>query len=439
MKLCFGKSFLCHDNKYLAGGENAVNFSFPKREFAFLAVLLSVAFIIRVLLFPTQGYQIDTNDFVSWFTTATEHGIRAFYSVVGYFDYPPLNVYIFWAFGSLANTFSISMASMIKLVPNLFDLATASLIYLFVRKQSTPKVALISTALYAFNPATIYNTAVWGQLDAVYTFFLVFSLILALKSKPLPSAVIFALGLLTKPQGIALLPLVALLIYKKNGLKQLGYSIVAFTATIFLFVLPFEGIGNPITFLIKTYSTGYMYYDVTSVNAFNLWGLFALWMKDGYFFFVGWALFGAVAFFTLYVVHKRLGVSGDLIAIFAGFMLFFAFFMLPTRIHERYMFPAISVLALLFPLIKKLRPLYVVLTATFLINQAYILNWLIVSYPNALPNLTGDPIVLVVSIINLIMLLYALVLMWKELKGKGLLKTEPAKLIQAQESGELPK
>jgi Gpi18-like mannosyltransferase len=262
---------------------------------------------------------------------------------------------------------------------------------------------------------------------------------LALKSKPLPSAVIFALGLLTKPQGIALLPLVALLIYKKNGLKQLGYSIVAFTATIFLVVLPFEGIGNPVTFLIKTYSTGYMYYDVTSVNAFNLWGLFALWMKDGYFFFVGWALFGAVALFTLYVIHKRLGVSGDLIAIFAAFMLFFAFFMLPTRIHERYMFPAISVLALMFPLIKKIRPLYVVLTATFLINQAYILNWLIISYPNALPNLTGDPIVLAVSIINLIMLLYALVLMWKELKGKGLLKTEPAKLIQTQEPGELPK
>ena len=84
-----------------------------------------------------QGYQIDTNDFISWFTTATEQGIRPFYSVVGYFDYPPLNVYIFWAFGSLANTLGVSMASMIKFVPNLFDLATASVIYLFVRKQAT--------------------------------------------------------------------------------------------------------------------------------------------------------------------------------------------------------------------------------------------------------------------------------------------------------------
>jgi Gpi18-like mannosyltransferase len=413
-----------------------VNFSSIKREITILAVLLFVAFIVRVLLFSLQGYPIDTNDFISWFNTAAEHGIRPFYSVAGYVDYPPFNVYIFWAFGSLANALGVSMASMIKFVPNLFDLATAGLIYVFVRKQATFKVALVSTALYAFNPAVIYNTAVWGQFDAVYTFFLILSLMLALKSKPIPSAVIFALGLLTKPQGIALLPLVALLIYKKNGWKQLAYSVLAFTATVFLVVLPFEGIGNPVTFLIKNYSTGYMYYNVTSVNAFNLWGLFALWMKDGYLFFVGWALFGAVAVFTLYMVHKRLKVSGDLIAVFAAFMLFFAFFMLPTRIHERYLFPAISVLALMFPLLKKARPLYVVLTATFLINQAYVLYWLNVSYPNAGPNLTGDPVVLAVSVINLIMFLYASVLMWDELKGRQSLKTQASKLSLTQQAGE---
>ena len=417
-------------------GENAVNFSFAKREVIILAIVLALAFIVRVLLFPQQGYPIDTNDFISWFNTAANHGIRPFYTVAGYFDYPPFNVYIFWAFGSLANALGISMANMIKFVPNLFDLATAGLIYVFVRKQATFKVALVSMALYAFNPAVIYNAAVWGQFDAVYTFFLVLSLMLALKSKPVPSAVIFALGLLTKPQGIALLPLIVLLIYKKNGWKQLLYSVAAFTATVFLVVLPFEGIGNPITFLIKNYSTGYLYYNVTSVNAFNLWGLFGLWVNDGYFFFVGWALFGAVATFTLLTVHKRLKVSGDLIAFFAAFMLFFAFFMLPTRIHERYMFPAISVLALMFPLFKKARLLYAVLTATFLVNQAYVLYWLNFSYPNAAPNLTGDPVVLAVSIINLIMLLYASMLMWNELKGRNLFNKEQVTLNQTQQGGE---
>jgi hypothetical protein len=114
-------------------------------------------------------------------------------------------------------------------------------------------------------------------------------------------------------------------------------------------------------------------------------------------------------------------------------MLFFAFFMLPTRIHERYLFPAISMLALMFPFLKKTRPLYAVLTTTFLINQAYVLYWLNVSYPNAGPNLTGDPVVLAVSAINLLMLVYASILMWDK---RTWLKGEPAELSETMEGSE---
>jgi Gpi18-like mannosyltransferase len=416
-----------------------VNFLFAKRETIILAVVLAVSLAVRVLLFPLKGYSIDTNDFISWFSTAASQGIRPFYSVAGFVDYPPFNVYIFWAFGSLANALNLNMATMVKVVPNLFDLATASLIFFFVRKQASFKTALLSTALYAFNPAVIYNTAVWGQFDAVYTFFLVLSVMMALKSKPVPAAVVFALGLLTKPQGIALLPLVILLIYKKNGFKNLLFSALAFGATVLVVVLPFEGVGNPLTFLSNIYFGAYGGYTFASMFAFNLWGLLlGMWVPDGGLSIVGWALFGTFAAFTLYVLNKRFKVSGDFLAIFAAFMLLFSFFMLPTRIHERYMFPAISMLALMFPLLKRTRLLYVALTGTLLVNQAYVLYWLNVSYPNAAPSLTGDPIVVAVSVINLLMLAYASILMWYELKGHGWLKAEPepAALSQTQLRGE---
>jgi Gpi18-like mannosyltransferase len=409
-----------------------------KRETIILAVLLLVSFLVRVLLFPLQGYAIDTTDFISWFGTAAAHGIRPFY-IVTWSDYPPFNVYIFWFFGSLANavsTHGISAVNIVKLAPNLFDLGTAVLIYVFVRKQASFKLALAATALYAFNPAVIYNAAVWGQFDAIYTFFLILSLMLALKSKPELSAATLAIALLTKPQAIALAPLIAFLIYKKSGLKRMLVSVLAFALTIFLIILPFDWKGQPLTSLSQIYFGGFGQYSVTSVNAFNLWGLYGLWVSDANFFILGWALFGAFTVFVLYVLHKRFNVSGDYLAIFAAFMLFFAFFMLPTRIHERYLFPAISVLALMFPFIKKARPLYVALTATLFINEAYVLYWLNASYPNAAPNLTGDPIVLAVSAINLLMLIYASILMWDELKGRGWLKTEPVKLSQTQERGE---
>jgi Gpi18-like mannosyltransferase len=409
-----------------------------KRETIILAVLLLVSFLVRVLLFPLQGYPIDTGDFISWFGTAAAHGIRPFY-IVTWSDYPPFNVYIFWFFGSLANavsTYGINADNIVKLAPNLFDLGTALLIYIFVRKQSTFKLALAATALYTFNPAVIYNAAVWGQFDAIYTFFLILSLMLALKSKPKLSAAALAIGLLTKPQGIALAPLIAFLIYKKNGLKQMLVSVLVFAGTVFLVIAPFDWGGSPVTFLSNIYFGAYRGYAYTSINAFNIWGLYGLWVPDGNLFIVGWALFGAFAAFTLYFLHKRFNASDEFLAIFAAFMLFFAFFMLPTRIHERYLFPAISVLALMFPFLKKARPLYAVLTATLLINQAYVLYWLNAYYPNAGPNLTGDPVVLAVSVINLLMFLYASILMWDELKGREWLKTGPVKLSQTQERGE---
>ena len=414
---------------------NGFNFSFAKREITILAIVLAVSFLVRALLFPLKGYPIDTGDFVSWFNTATQNGIRPFYNLAGFADYPPFNVYIFWAFGSLAKATSINTLIMVKLVPNFFDLATAGVIYFFVRKQSSFKFALASTMLYAFNPAIIFNAAVWGQYDAVYTFFLVLSLVLALKSKPELSALAFAIGLLTKPQGIALLPLIVFLIYKKGGLKKLLYSVAVFSATVFLVILPFEW-TNPITFLTKIYFGAYSGYAYTSINAFNIWGLFGLWLPDGGLNILGWALFGAFAVFVLYLLNKRFKVSSDYLAVFAAFMLFFAFFMFPTRIHERYLFPAISVLALMFPLIKRARPLYVALTATLFINEAFVLFWLNASYPN-FANLYEAPygglIVVGVSAINLLMLAYASIIMWDK---RTWLKSKPIMPSQTGEGGE---
>jgi uncharacterized membrane protein len=83
----------------------------------------------------------------------------------------------------------------------------------------------------------------------------------------------------------------------------------------------------------------------------------------------------------------------------------------------------------------KVKVLYAALTATLFVNQAYVLYWLNY-YANAglnyAPNLTGDPIVLAVSVINLVMFLYATVLLWGELRGRQLLKT-------AKPNGEVPK
>jgi Gpi18-like mannosyltransferase len=302
------------------------------------------------------------------------------------------------------------------LLPNLFDTGTAFLIFTFVRKRLDFKIALLATALYAFNPAVIFNAAVWGQYDAIYTFFLVLSLLLVLASRPELSAVALAVGLLTKPQGIALAPLIVFLIFRKCGWRRLLTSLLVAAATIFAVIIPFEW-SNPITFLTNIYFGAYSGYAYTSVNAFNIWAFGGIWRPDTQVFFLtGWIMFGALVVFTLYVLYKRLDVSGELLVLFSAFMLFFGFFMLPTRIHERYLFPALSILALMFPFSKKVRLIYAALTFTCLANQAYVLHFL-----NSEQFIQfGDPVVLVVTLINLVAFLYALMLMIGDLRGQKL-------------------
>jgi Gpi18-like mannosyltransferase len=407
-----------------------INFSFEKREVLALAALLFIAFMVRFAFFSNQGYAaIDTRDFMAWFQTAADYGPRAFYTRT-WCDYPPFNIYFFWVFGLLAKSLSLFGTSLftyvMKLPSNLFDMATAFLIFAFVRKRLDFKMALLATALYAFNPAVIFNTAVWGQFDAIYTFFLVLSLMLALASKPELSAVTFTLGILTKPQGIALAPLIAFLILKKYRLqgRRLLTSLIAVAATVFVVIIPFEW-SNPVTFLANIYFGAYGGYAYTSVNAFNLWAIGGLWiLETPVFFATGWILFGALAAFVLYVLHKRFSASGELLVLFSAVILFFGFFMLPTRIHERYLFPALSVLALMFPFLKKTRPIYGVLSATCLVNQAYVLQFL----NNNQFIQSGDPVALTVTLINLMTFLYVLVLMWDELKGRSWFRISPIKI-----------
>ena len=377
---------------------------------------------------PLPGYKIDLSDFAAWFYSAAEYGPRVFYQAAGWCDYPPFNVYIFWIFGSLAKWSSLFgtrfLVYVIKFPSNLFDTATALAIFLFVRRKLDFKPSLIATSFYAFNPATIFNTSIWGQYDAIYTFFLILALMLILNSKPKASVGAFALAVLTKPQSIALAPLMAFLIVRKRSWKLTVTSMLVLAATVLVVIAPFEW-SNPIDFLVSIYLGGYGGYPYTTINAFNIWALGGFWKLDAQtfmslsFFTIGWIMFGALTVFSLYGLRKKTDSSQAFAVLFSAFVILFGFFMLPTRIHERYLFPVFSVAALMFPFLKKTRPIYVVLTTTYLANMAYVLSFL----NNDKFIQDGDPFVWIVTLINIAVFLYTLTLAFKELRGRSWLNS----------------
>jgi Gpi18-like mannosyltransferase len=359
--------------------------------------------------------------FVSWLRTAADYGPGFFYKRV-YCDYPPFNIYLFWVFGYVAKSLSLFETNLItyivKLIPSLFDIATTCLIFVFVRARSGFRVSLVTAAAYAFNPAIIFNSSIWGQFDSIYTFLILLSFVWVLSSKPSLSVATFTLAVLTKPQSIALAPLLAFLVYKKYGLRRtLASTLIIVTTTLFV-VIPIQW-DNPITFLTNIYLNGYGTYPYTSVNAFNLWGIFGFWKPDTSailfinLFMIGWGMFAVVTFLTLNLIDMKLKSSGDMLVLFAAFVLLFSFFMLPTRIHERYNFPSLSFLALMIPFLRKMRVIYAVLTVTLFTNLAYAMTLL----NSNLPIPDGDPLAICMSLVNIVVFTYVMVLMRRGLKG----------------------
>jgi hypothetical protein len=138
--------------------------------------------------------------------------------------------------------------------------------------------------------------------------------------------------------------------------------------------LPFfisEPITGPITLLSKMTSD----YKATSLFAYNFWGVVGFWIDDSQMWFNleyhRWGLF-LVALYWIFLTYLYLKKSISLYALAALATL--AFYFLPTRVHERYLYPAIPFLALTFGEVKnkKIIILSAILSLIYFLNLYYV-------------------------------------------------------------------
>lgn len=426
---------LLSESTFVGTEGQAIHFPIIRGETKIVVFVLLSSLTARILFFPAQGCWGDLATFATWFKSAAENGPFLFYQTVSWCDYPPLNVYTFWSFGSLAKSLALfetpALVYILKLPSTLFDTATAGLIYIFLKKRLSIDRSLVMTAFYAFNPATIFNGSVWGQFDAIYTFFLILSLLFIFESKPKMSVASFTLAVLTKPQSIALAPLIVFWLIGKRNWRTLVSSVLVSTGLILAVSAPLS-LNNLADFLVKIYLKGYSSYPYTSANAFNFWALVGLRQSDAQsllfldLFKIGWLMFGALTVFSLYYFLKmstsaiRTGHTFEISMLFTAFVLLFGFFMLPTRIHERYLFPVISMLVMMMPFLREAKLLYGVLTFTYLSNMAYVLPFINVG--TRIPD--GDLFVYLIAALNLASFVGTLILMVGNLRRQATLTSD---------------
>ncbi|WP_055106494.1 phospholipid carrier-dependent glycosyltransferase [Paenibacillus ihumii] len=384
-----------------------------------LWLTMLAALLLRIWMgYAVRGFETDMNTFMSWASRAVEQGLGEFYSEGIFADYPPGYIYILYVLGLIRQWLGLDYSSagamlLFKLPSILADLAAGCLLYRAGRGKFGDRAGWALAVMYLFNPAVLINSAGWGQADAFYTFFLIGSLMALSERRLERSAVWLAIAVLIKPQTFIFAPvwLLALLYYR--SWKRIAVSVLLGAGVAALLALPFFWNAGGLPALIDLYKTTLASYPYASVNAFNLYTLFGHnWVPlDERWLLLPFRVWGmlfivsAVAY-AVYISLRRRGQDLSK-TFFIALALIVIVFVAGTKMHERYMFPAL--LLCLFCFIqsrdRRLLFLYLGFSLTQYVNVAYVLGHL-----NLGTSPGNDGIVLLCSLANVALLVYMLIL-----------------------------
>ena len=381
----------------------------------FMLVLL-FAFFIRLLIGMGYFNSFDTYWYRNW-ALASQNGLFDLYNNTEInLDYPPIYVIFlaitgfFYRFLGNAEAHNYVQMLMMKSWPIIFDMLTGVALY-FYTKRYGQKTALFISAFWLFSPATIFNSAFWGQTDGLMCLVLLLSFWI-LEKHPVLASVMFAVAGLTKFQCLYFTPVFLYLLFKNYGFKKFLLGIGAAALTVIATFLPFMiSTGRPLLFF-EVYLNGGNSYPYLTLNAFNFYGIFGLnWVKEteGIVLGISYQQVNLVLTLLIFLASVVLGITAKKKCPFLlSFVLMQTLFMFTTRMHERYQF-VVLVFILLAAVIYKKKEFFnsfIMLTVIITLNQAVpMFNW---QNGGSFLDGTGYTVIMsLVSIINLAVYFYS--------------------------------
>ncbi len=312
-----------------------------------LYAVLFVGIIARYIgAFFEYGHSTDMNCFTAWALRMADVGPSGFYSPDVFTDYPPGYMYILWLIGKIRELIPMSetvFGMLLKTPAIVADTLTAALIY----KLSTQNLWNYASCVMAFfaviNPAIYINSAMWGQVDSVFTLLVIVCLYLITEKKLIPSFFVFAVAIIVKPQALFYTPVILFAIaeetiYPKADIKKLlKYIAWGLTAVAFALLLsvPF-GVDKVISQYIGTLSS----YQYKTVNAFNMWSMLGgNWEKLTPFASLVSTL--AIILSVLYAMKLFFNIKGKDKYFYTAAVICISVFVFATKMHERYCYPAL--------------------------------------------------------------------------------------------------
>ena len=343
--------------------------TYDRRTQVLIAALALGGVVLRLLSIGSPGFPTDVSTFMAWAERLAQVGPGGFYEP-GYFsDYPPGFLYILWLFGALLDGDALRFA--VKAVSIPFDVAIALVLARLAWQAGGTRPAILAAALWLFAPGIVFAGAYWGQVDAVGTLPFLLALMAAGRGRWAAAGALAGLAAMLKPQfGLALILVLAAATFeyiRDKRVRPLGGAALAAVAVILGLAAPFRAGVPELVALVRSASETYPY---TSLFAFNPWSIVAdFWKPDDAFVVPGGiALAAGIAAAAAPLWWRR-----DVAAFLAcGACAVFAFYYLPTRAHERYLFPAFALLLPFAVLRARLLFPYLALAVAFVISLYFV-------------------------------------------------------------------
>jgi 4-amino-4-deoxy-L-arabinose transferase-like glycosyltransferase len=359
-----------------------------------LYLLALAVFLLGLLVAPHIFHQYDVVDcFLAW---ARASGGRRPWGVytpgagADNCDYPALVPYLLTLaeagrLGLGAAALSTASILLLKLPGLLAHLLAVPLGASGLARPLGEARARQAAAFLALSPALFVNSAAWGQFDVLLAFFLLAALVALLRGWPGAAGAALGLALSTKLLAVVVIPLMVLFAALHFGRKRLLAFGGAALLVLLLLSLPhvLSGAGRGV---LSAYTGAVNYYPYRTAEAYNTWYVLdrydvlvrgmspSLARRDDRpavgpltFHHLGLLAFAAYTALLLAVLARRPTPRALLWALSLDL---FAFFMLPTQVHQRYIVPAVVFLAVLAPLSARALFLCLGVTATATLNQA---------------------------------------------------------------------
>lgn len=371
--------------------------------------LLCLGLLLRLACATLMdGHPFDISLFKSWATTAANN-LNQVYAGGRSSDYPPLYMYVLALIGKIAGVQALNpyFTPLLKLPSIIADIATAYLIYRSAVKYLSPETSALAAAFYAFNPAVVINSTFWGQVDSFFTLIVVSAVALLAEKKAGLSAVLFTAAVMMKPQGIIFLPVLFFDLVRQKSWKLFLQAAAFALATVVIMILPFS-LHNNYLWIIDLFSNTMAEYPYASVNAFNFFSLIGKnYINDATIMFISsyhtWGMFFIVftTFFSWFVYSRK---NNSKFAPAVALVLIAGVFTFSTRMHERYLFPAVAlaILAYIYFKDKRLLLLAAGFSATVYTNTHAVLF----HTGGGMKSLTYSPALFFTSLLNVLLFVY---------------------------------